>query len=187
MNGLFASDRALFSLINGLPHTTFTDTVFKIISGMGAYGLVWIVMGVLLVIREERKDHRFIKPLVGTALSAFVISDLVIKPLVARPRPDPLFGAIIAGGELLSDYSFPSGHVTTAFALAAVLSYKEPRYRTAFYILATLIAFSRIYLGYHYPLDTVGGAVLGTAVGLTAVNLYKRYRNGAGKRSKPSA
>lgn len=182
MTELFKLDLYLFGLINGLPHTAFSDTVFRIVSGIGTYGLVWVLIGILLLVRENRKDHHFIKPLVGTAILAFILSDLVIKPLIARPRPDPLFGAIIAGGELLSDFSFPSGHTTAAFALASVLAYKEPRLRSVLFILAFLIAFSRIYLGYHYPFDTVAGAVLGYALGTSVVILYKRH--GKGKRKQ---
>jgi undecaprenyl-diphosphatase len=62
---------------------------------------------------------------------------------------------------LLNDGSFPSGHATNAFMVAALLAERVRRKRFAFYGLATLIALSRIYLGVHYPSDVVMGGCLG--------------------------
>jgi undecaprenyl-diphosphatase len=70
------------------------------------------------------------------------------KPLVTPPH----------------DASFPSGHASTSFAAATVLTFVRPRWAPAFYLLALAIGFSRVYVGVHYPLDIVGGAVLGVGV-----------------------
>jgi undecaprenyl-diphosphatase len=75
--------------------------------------------------------------------------------------------------------SFPSGHTATSFACATVLSFFVPRAAPAFYLLALAIGFSRIYVGVHWPLDVLGGAVLGLAVGLAVTALLRR---GAGRR-----
>jgi undecaprenyl-diphosphatase len=75
--------------------------------------------------------------------------------------------------------SFPSGHTATSFACATVLSFFVPRAAPAFYLLALAIGFSRIYVGVHWPLDVLGGAVLGVAVGLAVTALLRR---GAGRR-----
>lgn len=85
-----------------------------------------------------------------------------------RHRPPLSLGAIFVGTPL-SDYSFPSGHATFAWALAVVLSAKEPRLRIFYYILAFLISLSRIYLGAHYPADVFAGTVIGVAIGLFAL------------------
>jgi undecaprenyl-diphosphatase len=61
--------------------------------------------------------------------------------------------------------SFPSGHATTSFACAATLArFVSTRVAVALYVLAALVAWSRVYVGVHYPLDVVAGAVLGLAV-----------------------
>jgi undecaprenyl-diphosphatase len=68
------------------------------------------------------------------------------------------------------DGSFPSGHAATSFAAAMVLTFARPRWAPAFFLLALAIGFSRVYVGVHYPLDVVGGAVLGILVA-TALRL----------------
>jgi undecaprenyl-diphosphatase len=79
------------------------------------------------------------------------------KPLVTPPH----------------DASFPSGHAATSFAAATVLALARPRWAPAFYLLALAIGFSRVYVGVHYPLDIVGGAVLGVVLA-TALRLLVR-------------
>jgi len=80
------------------------------------------------------------------------------RPPARYAHPDALVAA--PGGS-----SFPSGHTATSFACATVLSFFVPRAAPAFYLLALAIGYSRIYVGVHWPLDVLGGAVLGVAVG----------------------
>jgi undecaprenyl-diphosphatase len=116
-----------------------------------------------------------------TALTALCVwtADLVtmgFKEVFGRPRPfedlpaaDPLLRATV--GE-----SLPSGHASTSFAGALVLAYLVRRAIPALFALAALIAFSRVYVGVHYPLDVVAGAVVGLAVALAAIALLRARR-----------
>jgi len=79
------------------------------------------------------------------------------RPPLRYTEPAPLVGVPDSG-------SFPSGHAATSFAGAAILSFAFPRLAPIMLVLAAAVAFSRIYVGVHYPLDIVGGAVLGVAV-----------------------
>jgi undecaprenyl-diphosphatase len=67
-------------------------------------------------------------------------------------------------------HSFPSGHTATAVAGAIVLSYFVPQAAPLFALLAALIAYSRLYVGVHYPLDVLAGAAIGLGVA-TALRL----------------
>ena len=93
-------------------------------------------------------------------LVASVAANL-LQRLFERQRPD--VARLVA---LPHSHSFPSGHASTSFACATVLALLEPRLRVPALVLAAAIAFSRLYVGVHYPTDVLAGAVLGTATGL---------------------
>jgi undecaprenyl-diphosphatase len=93
------------------------------------------------------------------------------KDLIHRHRP-----YVHQLGPAATTTSFPSGHAATSFACATVLSVAAPRFRIPLFALAALIAFSRLYNGDHYPLDVLGGAVLGVAVGGALLGFTRRGR-----------
>jgi undecaprenyl-diphosphatase len=101
-----------------------------------------------------------------------ILADLVAEGLSSlgklitdRPRPPLRYREPAALVPVPHTSSFPSGHAATSFACAATLARFAPR-RVAvlLYILAALIAYSRVYVGVHYPLDVLGGALLGLLV-----------------------
>lgn len=166
-------DDRLFLSINHLPHTPIFDTVALTLSGIGNAGLIWFFLGVLLFIREERKDFWFFVPIAMAGAIAGIVVE-ILKQILARPRPTELLDAIVVSSA--HGYSFPSGHATMAFALATVLSAKEPKWRWWFFILAVLISLSRIYMGVHYPLDVIGGAMIGWAIGRLSIYFGARVK-----------
>ena len=139
------------------------DPVFVGLSVVGYYGAIWILLAAITALATQRSPAF---PVLLTAASVWTadLAVLVLKPAFERPRPsltvpqaDPLMGA---GG-----YSMPSGHAATAFAGAVALTYMWKRAAPLFFLLATAIAFSRVYVGVHYPGDVLAGAALGAAVG----------------------
>jgi undecaprenyl-diphosphatase len=142
---------------------------------IGYAGLVWVALAPVLAVTAKR-------PILGTtALTAFTVwtSDLLataLKEVFDRPRPfeelpaaEPLLRATV--GE-----SLPSGHASTSFAGALILSYVVRRAVPALFVLAALIAFSRVYVGVHYPLDLVAGAAVGLAVALAVIGFLRARR-----------
>ena len=149
------------------------DPVFIALSIVGYGGLVWVVLAPALA----RWAHR---PLLGVTLTtagAVWSADLIatiLKVVFERPRPfetlayaDPLLGANLGA-------SMPSGHATTSFAGAVVLTLMLRRGAPALFALAVAIAFSRIYVGVHYPADVLAGALLGATVGAVVALLVLR-------------
>jgi membrane-associated phospholipid phosphatase len=86
------------------------------------------------------------------------------RPPLVYPEPKPLVHVPHSG-------AFPSGHASMAFACATVLAWASPRLRIPAFVLAAAIAWSRVYVGVHWPLDVLGGAVLGVLVATALLKL----------------
>jgi undecaprenyl-diphosphatase len=111
-------------------------------------------------------------PFVLVAVAVLAADGLaaIVKTLVGEKRPDDPDPLIV----IPHSHSFPSGHTATAFAGATVLSWLEPRAAPAFYVLAAAIAYSRLYVGVHFPLDVVGGLAIGLATALLLLAAARR-------------
>ncbi len=171
MEFLASIDQSVFFLINHLPHPTLVNLFAQLLSGVGTAGIIWFVLGVLLFVREEKKDRRFVLQMALMGVLTFILNEVLLKPLIGRLRPTVEMGAIIIGSNVGGSFSFPSGHAAISFAAAVVLSKKEPKWRWFFYLLASLISLSRIYLGKHYPFDVVVGGVLGWGIGILSYSI----------------
>jgi undecaprenyl-diphosphatase len=101
-------------------------------------------------------------------------SSMGLKSLINRPRPPLRYPEPKTLVPLPHDASFPSGHAATSFAAATMLSLTFPRLAPLLYVLAAAVAFSRVYVGVHYPLDVVGGAALGVLIGVVLELLVRR-------------
>jgi undecaprenyl-diphosphatase len=101
-------------------------------------------------------------------------SSMGLKSLINRPRPPLRYPEPKTLVPLPHDASFPSGHAATSFAAATMLSFAFPRLAPLLYVLAAAVAFSRVYVGVHYPLDVVGGAALGVLIGVVLELLVRR-------------
>ena len=126
------------------------------LSRIGTLGAVWIAIALVLAIVWRRPWL-----LVGVAV-AVGITDLIVDLIkLAVPRHRPFEHQL---GPSERTHSFPSGHTATAFAGATMLAAYLPRWRVPLYLLAVLIALSRLYNGVHYPTDVIAGTILGFAV-----------------------
>ncbi len=143
-------------------------------SGFGYAWIIWLFMGVILFLRKERKDHQFWVPVEIAAFLCYAVSEVFLKHMFLRLRPDILDNAIVIGS-IPDSFSFPSTHATVAFAFAYLFSRKELHWFWL-YVLATLVGFSRIYLGHHYPIDVVGGMVIGSFIGIVSAKSDKMFR-----------
>jgi membrane-associated phospholipid phosphatase len=144
-------------------HGPAAETVGKWLGRIGEYGAVWLVIGIALAFVDPDNGEDWV---VAGVLGPVAIGlNYVVKAIVRRPRP-VLEGLPPLGGAP-SSLSFPSAHATSSFACATAMTRIAPEAAILF-ILAAAIAACRPYLGMHYPSDVLGGAVLGTALGLIA-------------------
>jgi undecaprenyl-diphosphatase len=133
------------------------DPVFRWLSYAGTDGAVWLAIAALLTLATRRRG-----PLLWVAAVDAVAQVLTpgLQALFGRPRPHVV--TLVAEPH---SRSFPSGHSSSSFACELVLASFAPRLRGALLALAAAIAFSRLYVGVHYPLDVLGGVALGAALG----------------------
>lgn len=151
----------------------FLDTVMPVITALGEYGALWMLLTAVLLIR---KDTRQVGIMMAVALALDVLfCNIIIKPLVARPRPFALRPEIELLIQAPRDYSFPSGHTAVSFAAAGAMWFGKQRGRVAALILAAVIGLSRIYLYVHYPSDVVCGAALGLLCGFLGVIFARKW------------
>ena len=143
---------------------------FWMLSVVGRGGMVWLALAAAISVRRHRMQAFTLTLL--AILVASAITDEVLKPLVHRQRPFAVLPGEVIGG-LPRDPSFPSGHAANAFAGAATLVRIAPGGAIAWWTLAAAIAFSRVYLGVHYPLDVIGGACVGLVCAWLAARLTR--------------
>ena len=115
----------------------------------------------------------------ATSITTSLLNAL-FKYAVQRDRPPTIILDPKPLMEVPTTSSFPSGHTSTSFACAYVISRLAPRLTIPVFVLAALIGFSRVYVGVHYPLDIVGGAALGIGVATALRLLVTGRRRSAG-------
>ena len=114
--------------------------------------------------------------LVVTTWLTMSFVNTLLKYAVQRDRPPTIILDPEPLMEVPTTSSFPSGHTSTSFACAYVISRLAPRLTVYVFVLAALIGFSRIYVGVHYPLDVLAGAVLGLVVAKALLTLREALR-----------
>jgi len=159
-------DRTLLQAINNLSGNSLLDLLFIFITNVGFYG-IWALLAAILLWKREKKAGLIL--LFGLAVDVVTIA--VLKTAFHRPRPFEVFELRLpAGAEIGS--SFPSGHTQTAFMATTILGSFYRKARWPLFALSVLIGFSRLYLGVHYPLDVIAGALSGVSIGIFMLNIF---------------
>ena len=157
---LFYSDTAISLWIND-HHSEFLDLFFKYMSNMGDGWFCGMIFLFLLLYKVRWSL---------TGLLAYTVTGLItqaIKHISVMPRPKLFFDSIdlnfVEGIYLYSNFSFPSGHTTSAFSLFLLLTFITPSKPLGiiYFILALLVGFSRVYLFQHFYSDIYVGSIIG--------------------------
>ena len=149
------------------------NPVMKVISSIGWKGIIWIVLCIVLMII---KKTRMVGIVAASSLSlSFIVNNLTIKVIVDRIRPYEVIESLerIVPAEI--DASFPSGHVACVFSVAVgiLLASKNKVPGILLIIFGFLMAFSRMYVGVHYPTDVIGAAVIASLCALAAYYIVR--------------
>ena len=143
----------------------------------GSFGGIWLLFGLIGLLRKGATRRLAITVLLSLLLVLIVV-DLVLKPLVGRPRPFIVLGRSLLLGPVPGGASFPSGHSAAAFAGAGVWGRQGRRGTILGYIYAVGVGWSRLYLGAHWPSDVVAGAIIGLLLAWLARLLAARFLPG---------
>ena len=154
--------------------TEWLTYIMKFFSFLGDAGILAIITCfVLLIIKKTRVTG--ITASLSLVINTIIVN-IIIKPLAARPRPYDTFENLTILVRPLRDYSFPSGHSSASFAVAAVMLMLMPKkYGIPAVIVASLIAFSRLYVGVHYPTDVLTGILIGFITALIAKQICSKF------------
>lgn len=148
-------------------HTPILNRIMVIATTLGNHGYIWFAFTIPFLVMSKWRVTGF--TILVAMCIAWVGGEITLKHIVGRVRPCHK----ISESEMLikhpPHYSFPSGHTTSSFAVATVMSILCPLWVIPTFLAACIIGFSRMYLLVHYPTDVLAGVVLGIICGIVAV------------------
>ena len=174
-------DTQLFLWLNGA-HAEWLDPLMQ----YGTEKWTWIPLYLVLIyflFKLEGKQAIYLLILIAfTIVLTDQISASILKPMIGRLRPcheESLQGLIHMIGKCRGKYGFVSSHAANTFGAAAFLFFlfkDRLKYIGLVFIWAGIVAYTRVYLGVHYPLNIVFGALLGLGTGYLVHRIYMIYR-----------
>ncbi len=173
INSVVYLDVLYFTKIFHLNGSRVTSIFFTVLSHSGDGYLYPFIAAVLFVTHPGLADDFLI-----TGLTAFAIelpSYKVLKSCIKRDRPCEVLTGIQKRLDPIDQFSFPSGHTAAAFLMATLLGCYFPMLIFPAFLWAICVAFSRIYMGVHYPTDILAGMLLGTLSALAGLLIIHSF------------
>lgn len=173
LNFLLDLDRSWFYKINTIWTHPLLDQIMPVFTDL--HKVWWIqlfIFPAILILLIYKFRTRAAGALLTCAIAialADSISYRIIKHYIQRDRPPNVLQNVRVLTDQYAGFSFTSNHAANSFAVVTVLSFFFPFKRRVFFLIASLIAYSRVYVGVHFPLDVIGGAILGILCGKLAL------------------
>ena len=174
-------DAAVYAAIAATP-TPAMDVALRRLSRAANHSRLWLGCSALLAACGGERGRRAAENgLASIALTSAVVN-LVLKPLGNRRRPDRQMHDLPVTRQVAMprSTSWPSGHSASAFAFASGVSAAWPQAGIPLSVVASLVAYSRVHTGVHYPSDTIAGTASGVALAPVAVAALERRRSARG-------
>lgn len=188
MEGLAQVEGNILLWIQEYLRSDFLDPIVKFITHSGDHGYLWIALLLVLVCIPKTRRAALIGA--ATLIITFIITNLCLKPWIARTRPYEVIEGLTRIIEKQSDRSFPSGHTANSMAVGVSLWLVSRKYeilgdkklyfpKSAGWIVliwSILVGLSRLYVGVHFPTDVLGGAIIAIVDSLIVYHLYLYIR-----------
>lgn len=164
-----------FSILYALQeiHNPILDKIMVSISALGDDGILWIAIGVICLFMKKHRKMGL--QLLLSMLCTFIIGNLILKNVFARPRPCDIDTAVAMLISRPHGHSFPSGHSINSMVAAVALFLNNKKIGIPAVIIATLIGFSRMYLFVHFPTDVLGGFIIAILVAIAVDYGFQKY------------
>jgi YegS/Rv2252/BmrU family lipid kinase len=164
---LDAFDRRLFQRLTRRERR-IADLLLRRVSNAANRSLLWLSIALLMALFGGRQGRRAAgRGAIAISITSTLVN-LPLKYLARRDRPRLRSSDRPLRVKMPGSFSFPSGHSASAFAFTTATALEDPRFLPAVLLLATSVAYSRLHLRVHYPLDVLAGAMIGTGMGLAS-------------------
>ncbi|MFQ6677693.1 MAG: phosphatase PAP2 family protein [Fidelibacterota bacterium] len=166
-------DKTLFHFFNETLSNKLFDVFMPVITNQNYWVIPILILIYLLIAKGGKRGRIAAGILIISVALTDIIAAQLIKPWVGRLRPshtmvDSINLLMGKGGK----FSFVSNHAANMFSAATVLTYFYPNWKKMLYLIATIISFSRVYVGVHYPGDVIFGGLFGFGMAWGVISLW---------------
>jgi undecaprenyl-diphosphatase len=150
------------------------DRIFYSASALGDHGTIWLILAAIRGLRSDEGLPAAVRAATGVGIESALVNGPVKwvfrrqRPVLIEDRPLPLRRPRTS--------SFPSGHATSAFCAAALLSDGDEKWAPLYYGLALVVAWSRVHVRIHHASDVVAGMAIGASLGELSTRIVRLPR-----------
>jgi undecaprenyl-diphosphatase len=157
-------DNGVDDALGRLRGRAWADRLFYGASAIGDHGMLWLLLAALRALRGKEHRRAAVRAAVGVGVESLLVN-IGIKSLFRRRRPAPRNFVHPRRLRVPRTSSFPSGHATSAFTAATLLSEGDPVLAPVYFAAAAVVATSRAYVKIHHASDVLAGVAVGLALG----------------------